>query len=222
MLSSDVGSLRAALAQSLAPEAARRPRALFEEMNPHLVGDARFEKRWTATRREAAVLVAILERGLSGAGSPSVLLTVRAHDMPSHAGQVSFPGGRIEPDDSGPVDAALREAREETGLAPDRVDVVGALGVHMGGRGFAVTPVVGLVEDPGDLRACPREVAEIFEAPVDFLFDLKNHRAERRAHQGVDYNVCAAPYGDYDIWGLTAGILKSLVETLEEAAEPAL
>lgn len=191
---------------------AQRVRALFSEINPHLVGDKLFESRWSEKRRDAAVLIPIIERP----SGPSVILTVRSSDMPSHAGQIAFPGGRVDERDATRVDTALREAEEEIGLARERVTVLGSLGVHEGGLGFRVTPVIGLVDPQAELRACPREVAEIFEAPLAFIADLSNHITEEREHKGVRYNMFAAPFGDYHIWGLTAGILRTLAETLNE------
>ena len=135
----------------------QRVRALFTEINPHLVGDSRFESRWTQKRRQAAVLVPIVNRP----EGPTVLLTVRSSDMPSHAGQISFPGGKAHEEDQGPIDTALREAEEEVNIPRAFVDVVGALGVHEGGLGFSVTPVIGLVDPAAPIRACPREVAEM-------------------------------------------------------------
>lgn len=204
---------RARIEANLARASAQRVRALFSEINPHLVGDKLFEDRWSDIRMDAAVLVPILDRP-EGA---SVLLTVRSSDMPSHAGQISFPGGKAHPGDENLVATALREAHEEVNIPPNAVDIVGALGVHEGGLGFSVTPVVGVVDpDAVDLRPCPREVQEIFEAPLDFIADLSNHVTEEREHKGVKYNMFAAPYGRFHIWGLTAGILRTLAETLQD------
>ncbi len=198
--------------RNIAMMSAKRVRALFAEINPQLVGDARFESRWTTKRQEAAVLVPIINRP----DGPTVLLTVRSSDMPSHAGQISFPGGRAHPEDRDRVETALREANEEVNIPPSAVDVIGELGVHEGGLGFAVTPVVGIVDPGAPIRACPREVAEIFETPLAWLADLSNHRLEDREHQGVTYRMFAAPFGRFHIWGLTAGILRSLAETLQD------
>jgi 8-oxo-dGTP pyrophosphatase MutT (NUDIX family) len=189
-----------------------RERSLFSEINPGLVGDRLFESRWAAPRMEAAVLVPIIER----ACGPKIILTVRAADLPSHAGQISFPGGRRQPEDDGPVATALREAEEEVNIARSEVAILGSLGVHRGGLGFSVTPVVGLVDARASLRPCAREVAEIFEVPLEFLADLGNHRTEQRRHEGVLYNMYAVPWGRYHIWGLTAGILKTLAEVFAE------
>lgn len=204
---------RARIEANLNRASAQRVRALFSEINPHLVGDKLFESRWSDIRKDAAVLVPLIPRP----EGVNVLLTVRSSDMPSHAGQISFPGGKAHPEDKDPVATALREAHEEVNIAPDLVDVVGALGVHKGGLGFSVTPIVGVVDPQADLNPCPREVAEIFEVPIDFIADLGNHVTEQREHKGVKYNMFAAPYGRFHIWGLTAGILRTLAETLQDS-----
>lgn len=206
---------RARIAANLAGPRAQRIRALFSEINPGLVGDKLFEERWSDIRKDAAVLVPIVDR----AAGPSVLMTVRSADMPSHAGQISFPGGRVSPTDRDAVAAALREAEEEVGIAESHVEVLGALGVHEGGLGFSVTPVVGVVDPRAAIKADPREVAEIFEVPLAFFADLANHGTEERTHKGVPYRMFAAPYGRYHIWGLTAGILRSLAETLQDGED---
>ncbi len=205
-------ALRARIERNLASVSSQRVRDMFREINPHLVGDKLFESRWSDIRKDAAVLVPIINRP----ERPSVLLTVRSSDMPSHAGQVSFPGGKASPEDRDRVATALREAHEEVNIPPDAVDVIGELGVHQGGLGFSVTPVVGLVDPGVAFSPCPREVAEIFEAPLDFVTDLDNHITEEREHKGVKYNMFAAPYGRFHIWGLTAGILRSLAEALQD------
>ncbi|MBI1394070.1 MAG: CoA pyrophosphatase [Alphaproteobacteria bacterium] len=211
-----VDVLKDLIAANLNRATAQRVRSLFAEINPHLVGDALFESRWSDVRKDAAVLVPIIPRR-EGA---TVLLTVRSSDMPSHAGQISFPGGRTHPEDATPVDTALRETEEEVGIPRHAVDVVGALGVHQGGLGYSVTPVVGIVDPTVRFALCDREVAEAFEVPLDFVADLSNHVTERRSHKGVDYNMFAAPYGRYHIWGLTAGILRTLAETLQADERP--
>ncbi|HNS87779.1 MAG TPA: CoA pyrophosphatase, partial [Parvularculaceae bacterium] len=207
----NVEDWRARIENNLTRITAQRVRALFAEINPHLVGDARFESRWSKKRQPAAVLVPIIDRPQG----PTVLLTVRSPDMPSHAGQISFPGGKAHEEDRDLIETALREAEEEVNIPRSAVSVIGALGVHEGGLGFSVTPVVGLVDPSAPIRACPREVAEIFETPLSWLADLANHTLEERRHEGVTYRMFAAPYEGYHIWGLTAGILRSLAETLQ-------
>lgn len=184
-------------------------RSLFEEINPHLVGDPDFEIRWTKDRRDAAVLVGIVDRP-----DPAVLLTVRSSQMPTHAGQISFPGGKTAPGDKDATATALREAHEEVNIIQGDVEVIGSLGIHEGGAGFSVTPVIGVVDPQADLRPCPREVDEIFEVPLAFIADPASHIIETRSHNGVDYKMFATPYGEYHIWGLTAGILRTLCDIM--------
>ena len=204
--------LQQQISRNLKRASAQRIRALFNEINPHLVGDSLFESRWSDIRRDAAVLIPIVQRSTE----PHVVLTVRSSDMPSHAGQISFPGGRVQPEDMTRADTALREAEEEIGLDRSLVSVVGELGIHQGGLGFSVTPVIGMVSESAAMAPCPREVAEIFEVPLSFVADLNNHVTEQRTHKGIQYNMFAAPFGDYHIWGLTAGILRTLAETLQD------
>lgn len=204
--------LRARIEANLHRASAQKVRDHFQEMNPHLVGDKFFESRWSDIRKDAAVLVPIVKRD----SGPTVLFTVRSRNMPSHAGQISFPGGKVEPSDATREATALREAHEEVNIPPDAVDIIGRLGVHQGGLGFSVTPVVGLVDASVDIRPCPREVDEIFEVPLDFFADINNHVLEEREHKGVKYNMFAAPYEGWHIWGLTAGILRSLADILQE------
>lgn len=191
---------------------AQRIRSLFSEINPNLVGEELFESRWTDRRKEAAVLIPIVDRP----GGATILLTVRSSQMPSHAGQISFPGGRVQSDDADRIATALREANEEVSISPQSVEVIGSLGVHEGGIGFSVTPVVGIVPSDVQLAACPREVSEIFEVPLSFFADLDNHTTEQRVHEGIAYNMYAVPYGGFHIWGLTAGILRTFAETLQK------
>ncbi len=206
---------RARITSNLERMSAQRVRALFREINPHLVGDKMFESRWSDIRKDAAVLVPIINRP----EGVSILLTVRSPDMPSHAGQISFPGGKVEPGDASRVETALREAHEEVNIEPSSVEIVGQLGVHEGGLGFSVTPVVGIVHPQADIRPCPREVHEVFEVPLNFVADLSNHVTEQREHKGVKYNMFAAPYGRFHIWGLTAGILRTMAEVLQDESD---
>ena len=206
----DIDHWRTLIEENLRRAAAVSPRSLFLEMNPHLADDNRFERRWTRERKDAAVLVPIVNRP-SGA---SVLLTVRSSDMSSHAGQISFPGGKVDDEDVDRVATALREAEEEVNIPPSAVRVIGELDVHLGGLGFSVTPVVGIVDAEAPIRPNPREVAEIFEMPLAWCADMSNHTIEERQLDGVAYRMSAAPFGRYHVWGLTAGILRSLAEVL--------
>ena len=202
--------------RSVERTSAQRVRSLFVEINPELAADRRFENRWSADRRDAAVLVPVINRP-EGA---SILFTVRSSDMPSHAGQISFPGGKPHPGDRDAIATALREAEEEVNIPAASVRVVGSLGVHHGGLGFAVTPVIGLVDPSAPIRPCPREVAEIFEAPLAWALDLENHHIEERVNDGIAYRMYAAPFGERHIWGLTAGILRSFAEAMQSETPP--
>ena len=203
--------VRARIEANLKRGSAQRVRELFSEINPHLVGDKLFESRWSDIRKDAAVLVPIINRP----ERVSVLLTVRSSQMPSHAGQISFPGGKVDPSDKDRIATALREADEEVNIKSAQVDVIGSLGIHKGGLGFSVTPVVGIVDHRADIVACPREVAEVFEVPISYVADLNNHITEERTHKGTNYHMFAIPYDRFHIWGLTAGILRTLAETLQ-------
>ena len=158
----------------------------------------------------AAVLVPIVER----AEGMTVLLTQRTAHLRSHAGQISFPGGKSEPHDGSAEDTALREAEEEIGLPRDRVEIVGRLGQRTTGTGFHVTPVVGLIEPTVDLVPDPGEVATIFEVPLPFVLDPDNHKIETRLIKGLERQFYVMPYNGYYIWGLTARLLVALRNTL--------
>jgi 8-oxo-dGTP pyrophosphatase MutT (NUDIX family) len=162
------------------------------------------------TWRPAAVLVPLIDR----AQGVTVLLTQRTADMPSHAGQVAFPGGRCQDDDADAVATALRETEEEVGLDRRFVEVVGAVDRYRTGTGYDITPVVGIVRPGFVTRADPREVADVFEVPLGHFLDERNHRIDsRQVGEGAnrrDRRYYAMPYGERYIWGATAGMLKNL------------
>jgi len=164
----------------------------------------------------AAVLVPIVVRG-SGL---TVLLTQRTAHLRDHAGQVSFPGGRSEPGDPSAEATALREAEEEVGIDPAQVEILGRLPDYRTGTGFVVTPVVGLVTPPLNLKLDDFEVAEVFEPPLDFLLDRANHQRQTIQARGALREFWAMPWQGYFIWGATAGMLVSLRRALygEDAA----
>jgi len=162
------------------------------------------------TLTPAAVLFPIVLRD----DGHTVLLTQRTAHLRDHAGQVSFPGGRVEDEDPSPVHTALRETEEEIGLAREHIEVLGFLPEYRTGTGFRVTPVVGLVKPPFELRLDAFEVAEAFEVPLDFLLDPANHQAHSLHYRGALRHFFAMPYGDYFIWGATAGMIRSLTARL--------
>jgi 8-oxo-dGTP pyrophosphatase MutT (NUDIX family) len=159
----------------------------------------------TTNLRSAAVLVPIVARE-----SLSVLLTVRTPHLSAHAGQIAFPGGKIESDDANPLAAALREAEEEIGLARMFVEPLGYLEPYRTGTGFVITPAVGLVRPEFALTPDPEEVADVFEVPLSFLMDDGNHRIDSRTFGGSERRFYAMPYEQHYIWGATAGIIRSL------------
>lgn len=163
--------------------------------------------------RSAAVLVPIVRRD----GGPSVIFTQRTPHLSAHAGQVSFPGGRLEPHDEGPIAAALRESEEEIGLDPGHVDVVGLLDTYQTGTNYIVTPVVGMVDPAFEPRLDAFEVAEIFEVPLDHILDRANFIRESREVRNFTRIFYALYYEDWRIWGATAGMLFDLVERMDRA-----
>ena len=196
----DSTRLRAAF-KGLAPQDAEKGRG-DHDLNPGMIPPVQ--------NRPAAVLIPIVERdeGLT------MLLTKRSEDLPVHPGQVSFPGGRAESRDDGPVDTALRETEEEVGIHRRHIDVVGQLDLYRTRTGFEITPVVGLLTPPFDMRAEPMEVQEIFEVPLAFFLDRGNHERHSREWNNQIRSFYAMPYGDYYIWGATAGMLVNFVDVL--------
>jgi 8-oxo-dGTP pyrophosphatase MutT (NUDIX family) len=162
-------------------------------------------------RTPASVLVPLLPR----ADGITVLLTRRTDDLDKHAGQVAFPGGRVDAGDADEVAAALREAQEEVGLSPEAVDVLGRLDPYLTITGFEVVPIVGFVQQPPRcFTPEPGEVADIFEVPLQFLLNRANHQKVKRVVNGLDRAYYAMPYESYYIWGATAGMIVNLAEVL--------
>ena len=165
-----------------------------------------------AVLTEAAVLVPIIV-----AASPGILLTKRTETLSRHAGQVSFPGGRIDPTDASPEDAALREATEEIGLDRAQVELMGRLSAYVTGTGYRVTPVLGLLAERPSLLNAPAEVAETFELPLTTLLDPNAPERRSAEYQGRLRHYWVWPHPTHYIWGATAAILVHLARRLREA-----
>ncbi|MEO8155517.1 MAG: CoA pyrophosphatase [Rhizobacter sp.] len=205
----------------LRAEAMRQRFAKAPAWSPEIVVERQFSERKPT---HASVLVPLVQRddGLT------VLFTQRTDHLTDHPGQVSFPGGRAEPEDADAVATALREAEEEIGLAPAHVDVIGQLPTYTTGTGFIVTPVIGLVHPDFSIRIDPFEVAEVFEVPLAFLMNPANHRWHAVEMAGLKREFLSMPWTGVDaagqprhyfVWGATAAMLRNLYRFL--IAEPA-
>ncbi len=183
---------------------------------PEIAGEPRFFERAPA---HASVLVPLILRD----DELTVLLTQRTDHLTDHPGQISFPGGRAEPEDADPTATALREAQEEIGLDAAHVDVLGSLPIYTTGTGFIVTPVVALIQPGFEVRADPFEVAEVFEVPLAFLITPAHHRRHAVVFDGVRRVFLSMPWQGLDgegrprryfIWGATAAMLRNLYRFL--------
>jgi 8-oxo-dGTP pyrophosphatase MutT (NUDIX family) len=164
----------------------------------------------SAALRPAAVLVPLIDR----ADGMTVLLTQRTAHLSAHAGQIAFPGGRIEQQDVDAVAAALRETEEEVGLTRKLISVIGRLDTYVTGTGFEITPIVGIVTPRYTLAIDPNEVAEVFEVPLSYVLDSRNHNRTERESAGRTRVFFVLPYEGRNIWGATAGMLVNLAEVL--------
>jgi 8-oxo-dGTP pyrophosphatase MutT (NUDIX family) len=190
------------------------PAALCDLTAPATRGDldldpAAWERAGVVASRPAAVLIPVVDRE-----TPTVILTLRTADLASHAGQIAFPGGKIEPDDESPLGAALREAEEEIGLAPALVEPLGYLDLYLTFSGFRILPVVARVDPSYRMVLNRAEVDDAFEVPLAFLMDAQNHALHSRDWKGVIRRYYAMPFGERYIWGVTAGILRNLYERI--------
>lgn len=192
-------------AERLYAEPPSGPAAGDQVLNPGLFTDG-------PTFRDAAVLVPLVAHpsGLTA------LLTLRTPHLAVHAGQVAFPGGKIEPSDVGPAAAALRETSEEIGLDPATVTVVGYLDRYLTGTGYRITPVVARVAPTPLLTLNPEEVQEAFEVPLAFLMNPGNHHRGSRIFMGRERHFYEMPFEGRYIWGITAGIIRGLYERMFE------
>ena len=155
--------------------------------------------------KPAAVLIGVIDRD-----EPMVLLTQRTAHLQQHAGQIAFPGGKIDATDATPVAAALREADEEVGLAASAVEPIGYLDVYMTTLGYRIVPVVARVRQGFTLTLNPGEVEDVFEVPLSFMMEVANHQTHSREWQGMMRSYYAIPFGERYIWGVTAGIFRNL------------
>jgi 8-oxo-dGTP pyrophosphatase MutT (NUDIX family) len=174
------------------------------DLNPSM-----WERAGVAATKPAAVLIPVIERE-----APTVLFTIRTQELASHAGQVAFPGGKIDPGDESPAAAALREACEEIGLAPSLIEPIGYLDLYLTFSGFRILPTVARVRPDFTLTLNPREVTETFEVPLDFLMTPENHQRRSREWKGIEREYYAVPFGDRYIWGITAGIVHNLYDRI--------
>jgi 8-oxo-dGTP pyrophosphatase MutT (NUDIX family) len=161
--------------------------------------------------RPAAVLVGIVARQ-----EPTILLTQRSQHLPDHPGQISFPGGKIDPGDATPLDAALREAHEEIGLERGQIEPLGYLDLYMTTLGYRIVPTLARIAPDYRLELNTGEVDDAFEVPLAFLMDVANHQRGSREWKGMMRTFYAMPFGERNIWGVTAGIVKNLHERIWE------
>jgi 8-oxo-dGTP pyrophosphatase MutT (NUDIX family) len=159
--------------------------------------------------RPAAVLIPVVDHP-----RPTVLLTQRSAHLNDHAGQISFPGGKIDPTDASPLDAALREAWEEIGLSREFIEPIGYLDLYGTSFGFRILPTVARVKPGFSLRISAAEVDDAFEVPLSFLMDPANHQLHSKAFRGIERTFYAMPFEERYIWGATAGILRVLYERI--------
>jgi 8-oxo-dGTP pyrophosphatase MutT (NUDIX family) len=189
------------------------PAALRDPTAPAVRGDLDLDpESWTKAgviaAKPAAVLIPVVDKQ-----APTVILTERTADLPSHAGQIAFPGGKIDGDET-PAGAALREAEEEIGLRPALVEPLGYLDLYLTFSGFRILPTVARVKEDFALTPNRSEVADVFEVPLEYLMTPENYARKSRNWNGVIRHYYEIPYRNRYIWGVTAGILRNLYERI--------
>ena len=175
------------------------------ELNPELEALADAEHK-----RPAAVLIPVIER----AKQASILFTQRTDELPTHAGQISFPGGKMDSGDANVFETALREAREEIGLEAEFIDTIGFLDDYITSTGYRISPLVAVIREGYSITPDRNEVAEVFDVPLSFLMNVQNHEMHTREWRRAQRKFYAMPYGNRFIWGATAGMLRNLYEWL--------
>lgn len=187
-----------------------RPMRGDYDLNPEMASEITKDQQSAIPLRAAAVMIGLLD----GPDGLRVLFTRRTDDLEHHPGQISFPGGHIDKGDIDATHAAIRETYEETGVAAEHITVIGRLDTYVTRTGFSIVPVVGYISGPFTLTPDPKEVAEIFEVPLSHFMNPANHQLLERNFNGKIRKFYAMPYGDYYIWGATAGMLFNLYEVL--------
>ena len=196
-------------------------RAIFNAYQPQLLANGSAVGVGGASSHDHAPKPAgVLVPLLIASDEWRVLLTQRTSHLTHHAGQISFPGGRVEPDDQSTTIAALREAEEEIGLDRQRVELVGQLDDYRTVTNYCVTPVVGLIADTGELQPDENEVAAIFDVPLSHFLNADNFERHDRVIGGRSRSFYAVPYREYFIWGATAAMLKNLASIIQAASVP--
>lgn len=184
-------------------------------------GDFQLNPNFTPLRRGPLMPAAVLVPVVTYEQGERVILTKRTAHLSNHAGQISFPGGRIDPEDPDVIATALRETEEEIGLDRVHISILGALDAYVTGTGFVVVPVVGMVRPGFSLMLQQHEVAEVFEVPFEFLMNNRNHQQHKGVFNGIERQWWAMPYDDKYIWGATAGMLRNLHDLLHgDTVEP--
>ena len=189
------------------------PPALHDPAAPAKRGDMDLDpdlwrRAGVSPTRPASVLIPVVDRP-----QPQVLLTLRT-ELPSHPGQIAFPGGKIDPQDQSPADAAMREAKEEIGLKRELIEPLGYLDLYLTFSGYRILPTVARIAPGYELSLCAAEVADAFEVPLAFLMDVRNHSLRSREWKGITRKHYAMPFGERYIWGVTAGIVRNLYERI--------